>query len=499
MENSLIAALALGAMFLALALGMPIGFAMGLAGTLGVMAIIGIGPGFALLGQTAYEEVITDSLSVVPLFVLMGFFATQSGLSAGLYRACNTWIGHRRGGLALATIGGCGAFAAICGSSLATAATMSQVALPEMRRYKYDMRLATGSIAAGGTIGILIPPSVILVLYGILTESDIGELFIAGIVPGLLTVVFFMGTISIITNRNPELGPPGERATTRQKLAAFKDVWGTLLLFLLVIGGIYTGAFSPTEAASIGAAGAFNLAAIAFAGSATGVPRRLLPLGVWSLIAAAGLIAIAVAWNLAAGREPTSWPEWFRWVAIVPLAVSQVTFLVIGGYMRRDVGRALLETAKTTGMIFMILIGAIIVNKFLLISGLAEVLGDWVGNLDMSRMAIMVVILLIYLVLGCALDALAMILLTIPIFFPIVQKLGFDPIWFGIIIVMVVELGLITPPIGMNVFVIKGLAPSVPLGRIYRGVTPFVVAEIVLIILLVVFPALATWLPRTME
>ncbi|HUT50499.1 MAG TPA: TRAP transporter large permease [Alphaproteobacteria bacterium] len=498
MENYLIAALSLGAMFLALALGMPIGFAMGLAGTLGVMAIIGVGPGFALLGQTAYEEVITQSLSVVPLFVLMGFFASQSGLSAGLYRACNTWIGHRRGGLALATIGACGAFAAICGSSLATAATMSQVALPEMRRYNYDMRLATGSIAAGGTIGILIPPSVILVLYGILTETNIGELFIAGIVPGLLTIIFFMATIVIVTQRNPELGPRGVSTTGRQKLAAFKDVWGTLLLFLLVIGGIYTGAFSPTEAASIGAAGAFNLAAIAFAGSAAGLPRRLLPWAVWSLIAAMALIMIAIIWNLLAGHEPTDWPDWLRWVIVVPLACSQILMLAIGRYMYKDVATALLETAKTTGMIFMILIGAIIVNKFLLISGLAEVLGSWVENLDMSRMAIMVVILLIYLVLGCALDALAMILLTIPIFFPIVQKLGFDPIWFGIIIVMVVELGLITPPIGMNVFVIKGLAPTVPLGKIYRGVTPFVIAEILLIILLLLVPDIATLLPKSM-
>ncbi|MEJ2121301.1 MAG: TRAP transporter large permease [Alphaproteobacteria bacterium] len=498
MENYVIAALALGAMFLALAVGMPIGFSMGLAGTLGVVAIIGFEPGMALLGQTAYEEVITQSLSVVPLFVLMGFFATQSGLSAGLYRACNTWIGHRRGGLALATIGACGAFAAICGSSLATAATMSQVALPEMRRYNYDMRLATGSIAAGGTIGILIPPSVILVLYGILTESNIGELFIAGIVPGILTVIFFMATISIITNRNPELGPQGERATTREKIEALRDVWGTLLLFLLVIGGIYTGAFSPTEAASIGAAGAFNLSAISFAGTATGTPKRVLPFAVWLLVGSATLIAVAVVWNLIAGHEPTEWPEWLRWVIVIPLGASQLLMLVIGRYMSKDVGSALLETAKTTGMIFMILIGAIIVNKFLLISGLAEVLGSWVDGLDMSRMAIMVIILLIYLVLGCALDALAMILLTIPIFFPIVQRLEFDPIWFGVIIVMVVELGLITPPIGMNVFVIKGLAPSVPLGRIYRGVTPFVIAEILLIILLVIFPQIATWLPRTM-
>jgi len=377
---------------------------------------------------------------------------------------------------------------------------MSQVALPEMRRYNYDMRLATGSIAAGGTIGILIPPSVILVLYGILTETNIGELFVAGILPGILTVIFFMATISIITNRHPELGPPGERATRRQKIEALRDVWGTVLLFLLVIGGIYTGAFSPTEAASIGAAGAFNLSAISYAGApaAERTAKRVLPWAVWLLVAAATMIAIAVVWNLLAGHEPTAWPTWLRFVMVIPLAASQLLMLVIGRYMSKDIGWALLETAKTTGMIFMILIGAIIVNKFLLISGLAEVLGSWVDGLNMSRMAIMVVILLIYLVLGCALDALAMILLTIPIFFPIVQRLEFDAIWFGIIIVMVVELGLITPPIGMNVFVIKGLAPRVALGQIYRGVTPFVIAEILLIIVLVIFPQIATWLPRTM-
>ena len=308
---------------------------MGAFGTAGAFLLIGVEPSLSLLGLTVYETVITNDLSVVPLFVLMGFFATGSGLSEDLYRSCNTWLGHRRGGLTPATIGGCGAFAAICGSSLATAATMSQVALPEMRRYRYDERLATGAIAAGGTIGILIPPSVILVLYGIPTESDIGQLFAAGIVPGILTVVAFMATISIITYRNPDLGPPAAPASAGQKLAAINDVQATIIL--------------------------------------------------------------------------------------------------------------------------------------------------------------------IYLFLGCALDALAMILLTIPIFFPVIQQLEFDPIWFGVIVVMVVELGLITPPVGMNVFVIKGMAPDVALSRIYSGVLPFVVAEVFLIVLLVVFPELATWLPSTME
>ena len=328
--------------------------------------------------------------------------------------------------------GGCGAFAAICGSSLATAATMTQVALPEMKRYHYDESLATGSIAAGGTIGILIPPSVILVLYGILTESNIGELFLAGFIPGILTILFFMVTISIITGIYPETGPRGAKTTFAQKMYAFKNVWSTVLLFLLVIGGIYLGFFSPEEAAGIGASGALLLAVMA---------------------------------------RTMTWKIFFD---------------------------CLMETVKTSAMIFTILIGAILFNNFLVLSGLPASIGTWIGGLDMSPTGILVVILLIYLVLGCALDSLAMILLTIPIFFPVVANLGFDQIWFGIIVVMVVELGLITPPIGMNVFIIKGMAPEVALGTIYKGVLPFAVAQILLIALIVTFPAIATWLPSTM-
>ncbi len=432
MEPTVAAIVIMGLLFALLAIGMPIGFAMAGAGFLGSLLMIDLGAALSLLGQTAYETPITYDLSVVPLFVLMGYFATSSGLSEGLYRACYTWLGHRRGGLALATIGGCGAFAAICGSSLATAATMSQVALPEMRRYHYDVRLATGSIAAGGTIGILIPPSVILVLYGILTETSISELFLAGIVPGVLTVGFFMVTVSIVTRVNPELGPRGEVTSALDKLKAFKDVWGTVLLFLLVIGGIYLGVFSPTEAAGIGAMGALAFAALA---------RRMTPT------------------------------------------------IFLG---------CLMDTVKTSAMIFTILIGAIMFNNFLVLSAVPDALGEWIETLPLGPHGILIIILLIYLVLGCALDSLAMILLTIPIFFPVVQNLGFDPVWFGIIIVMVVELGQISPPIGMNVFIIKGMAPEVPLGSIYAGVLPFVVAEILLIAILVSLPELALWLPGTM-
>jgi tripartite ATP-independent transporter DctM subunit len=420
-------------LFVLLAIGLPIGFAMAVTGFLGSAMLIDFNAAMALLGQTAFETPITYNLSIVPLFILMGYFASNSGLSEALFSACNTWLGSRRGGLALATIGGCGAFAAICGSSLATAATMTQVALPEMKRFNYDDSLATGSIAAGGTIGILIPPSVILVLYGILTESNIGELFLAGFIPGILTVIFFMTTILIVTAIYPETGPRGAKTTFAQKMGAFKKVWSTMLLFLLVIGGIYLGIFSPEEAAGIGASGALALA----------------------------LMARTMTWDI-----------FFD---------------------------CLMETVKTSAMIFTILIGAILFNNFLVLSAVPDSIGAWIGGLDMSPTAILIIILLIYLVLGCALDSLAMILLTIPIFFPVVAKLGFDPIWFGIIVVMVVELGLITPPIGMNVFIIKGMAPEVPLGTIYKGVLPFAIAQIMLIALIVIFPAIATWLPSTMS
>jgi tripartite ATP-independent transporter DctM subunit len=419
-------------LFFLLAIGLPIGFAMASTGFLGSVLLIDLNAALSLLGQTAYETPITFNLSVVPMFILMGYFASNSGLSEALFRACNTWLGYRRGGLALATIGGCGAFAAVCGSSIATAATMTQVALPEMKRFNYDYSLATGSIAAGGTIGILIPPSVILVLYGILTETNIGELFLAGFIPGILTIVFFMATISLVTRIFPNIGPRGDKTTIRQKLAAFKDVWGTVILFLLVIGGIYTGIFSPEEAAGIGATGALVLALIA---------------------------------------RTMTWPIFMD---------------------------CLMKTVSTSAMIFTILIGAILFNNFLVLSAVPDAIGTWIGTLPFSSTVIMLIILLIYLIMGCALDSLAMILLTIPIFFPVVANLGFDPIWFGIIVVMVVELGLITPPVGMNVFIIKGMAPEVPLSKIYKGVLPFVIAQLILISLIVFFPKIALWLPSTM-
>jgi C4-dicarboxylate transporter, DctM subunit len=432
-DPTLLSVLILALLFLLLAAGMPIGFAMGLSAFAGTLLLIDAQAALALLGQTAYDTAVTYNLSVVPMFVLMGYIAGGAGLSEQLYRACNAWLGHRRGGLALATIGGCGAFAAICGSSIATAATMAQIALPEMRRYNYDDRLATGAVAAGGTIGILIPPSIIMVIYGLLTETSISKLFLAGFLPGLLTVAGFMLTIAVMTRINPRLGPPAAPATRREKLLALRSVWGPAALFLLVIGGLYLGVFSPTEAASIGAVGAFVL----------GIVNR--------------------------------------------------------GFDREALGQALLDTVKTTAMIFTILIGAILFNNFLILASMPTLVSDWIGGLPLGKTAILLVIIGMYFVLGCLLDSLAMILLTIPIVFPIVSALGYDPVWFGIIIVMVVELGLITPPIGMNVFVIKGIARDVPLETIFRGVAPFIVAQVILILVLIAFPEIALWLPSTMS
>ena len=414
-----------------LAITVPIGVAMMLCGVGGLAMIIGLVPSLSLFGTTVMQSVVTYDLSIIPLFILMGALASRSGLSQELYDAFNAWLGGFRGGLALATVGACGAFAAICGSSVATAATMSKVALPEMKKYRYSDSMATGSVAAGGIIGILIPPSVILVLYGLLTESSIGDLFIAGFLPGILTILVFMIVISIVTRLHPESGPAGEKSTWKQKLNATLKTWAIMALFATVIGGIYFGVFTPTEAAGVGAFGALFIA----------FSRKRLN--------------------------------------------------------REMLNETLLETGQTSAMIFTILIGAITLNNLVIFSGLANALADFVSGLDMSPATVMLIILLMYLIMGCFLDALAMILLTVPIFYPIVLDLGYDPIWFGIIVVMVVELGLITPPIGMNVFVIKGMAQSVPLVAIYKGVLPFVIGQVLLIIAVFLIPDIALWLPET--
>ena len=421
-------------LFFVLFLGANLGLAMSGAALFGTTMIIGKDGALALAGLSVYESAQNFSLSVIPLFVLMGSFATKSGISTDLFSAFNTWLRRRKGGLAHASIAACAAFGAVCGSSIATAATMGKVALPQMAKFGYSDKLATGALAAGGTIGVLIPPSVIMLIYGILTETSIGDLFIAGIVPGVLLTVFFMITVLVMTRLNPDAAPDvahrSEGPEAAPEGSSIKKVWATLLLFIMVIGGIYAGIFTPTEAAGFGAVGALFLGI---------VMRRLTP---------------------------------------------------------KLIGECLLETVQTTSMIFLILIGAILFAGFLSLSGTPALLGEWITGLRLSPLGTILVIVCIYIILGAFLDTMAMIILSIPIFFPIVMSLGFDPIWFGVLVVLVVELALITPPLGMNVFIIRGIAPHVPLSRIFMGVLPFCVALVALIVLIIAVPSIATFLPE---
>lgn len=410
-------------------LRVPVAIAMGVVGTAGFAWLNGwAGVGF-VLGAAPFEAVFPYSLSVVPLFVLMGVFAAHAGLSRSLYQAVNALIGHYRGGLALATVGACAGFGAICGSSLATAATMGRVALPEMRRHGYDDRLAAASIVAGGTLGVLIPPSILLVLYGLLTEQSIGRLFAAALIPGLLATALYLLAVIVQTRRNPALGPAGPRFSRAERLAALRDTWGIVLLFLLVIGGLYAGWFAPTEAAAVGAGGALLLA---------GLRRQL------------------------------------------SLATLRV---------------CLRETAVTTGMIFLILIGAAVFNYFLETTGLPQALIATVSAWELPALVVLLLVLLFYLLLGCVMDALSMILLTVPFVFPLIAGLGLDAVWFGILLVTVAEIGLITPPVGMNLFVLQGVAQDLRFITIVRGVVPFLLADLVRLALLIAFPALTLWLP----
>lgn len=366
---------------------------------------------------------------MVPLFILMGNFITEAGLSSQLYRASNAFLGHFKGGLALATVVSCGAFSAVCGSSMATAATMSRVAMPSMRKYKYSDGLASGSIAAGGTLGILIPPSVILVVYGMITETDIGLLFIAGLLPGLIGIIFYMAAVSVTVYLKPEAGPAGERSGWAERLVAFRDVWTICLLFFVVMGGIYSGVFTPTEAAGIGASGAF-------------------------------LIAL------------------FR---------RSLTF--------NRLVETLVSTVRTTAMLFFLVIGAVLFSNFINLAGLPDSLRDAVLGMELSPVWVIIAIIGIYVLLGCVLESMSMILLTVPVFYPLVQAMGFDLIWFGILVVVVTEISLITPPVGLNVFVLKSVLPDVRLSTIFKGVTPFWIADIVRLLLIATVPAISLILP----
>ncbi len=421
------------AAFLALAfLRVPLWISMLLVGAIGFAYKINAKAALAMVGQLAYETSMSYALSVVPLFVLMGNLVTRARLSEELYDAAYALIGHLRGGLALATIVACAGFSAICGSSLATAATMGKVAYPSMKRFGYKDGLAAGSVAAGGTLGILIPPSVLLVIYGILTEQNIGQLFAAGILPGIVATVCYLGAVAYTVWRDPEAGPPGERRSWAERLRALSHVWGVLLLFGLVMGGLYTGVATPTECAGVGAGGAFLFALF---------------------------------------RHGLSW---------------------------RILAEVLVESARTTAMIFAILIGAMIFANFINLTALPGALRDFVSQSGFPPILVIVAILAIYVLLGCVLESLSMVLLTVPLFYPLVQHLGFDLIWFGILVVCVTELSLITPPIGLNVFVLRAVLPQVPIVTVFRGVLPFVAADLVRLSILVAFPAISLFLPKLM-
>lgn len=413
-----------------LSVRLPVGYSMAFVGLGGFMLLVSPVGGLTMAARACWDQFASYNFSVIPLFILMGQFAFASGISQRLYDSAHKWLGHMRGGLAMATVGACAGFAAVCGSSTATAATMGMVALPEMRRYNYDPALATGSIAAGGSMGILIPPSVILIVYGIMTEQSIGKLFAAGFIPGILEAVFYIITISIICKINPKLGPRGPRQPFKTKVAG---LWGgtaeTMAIFLVVLGGLFGGWFTPTEAGGMGA----------------------------------GLV---LALSVAMRR--------LNWQGFVDSISS---------------------TTRTVAMILIIVLGAVIFNKFIAVTRLPFALAEWVVGLDMPPMAVMGLIIFVYLIGGCFMDALGLILLTVPIFFPVAVQLGFDPIWFGIIITRVTEIGVITPPVGMNVYVIKGVARDVPLSTIFKGITPFLIADIFSVLLLLFVPQITLWLP----
>lgn len=404
--------------------------ALALVGFLGMALLSGVKSGLGLMGTIPYSTTANYSMCVVPFFLLMGVLAYHAGLSRSLYQTAYKWLGQLRGGLAMATVTACGGFAAVSGSSLATAATMGTVALPEMKRYRYAPTLAVGSIAAGGTIGILIPPSTMLIIYGILTEQSISKLFFAGFLPGMLSVIYYLVVIYILTLRKPSLGPPGARVSWGDRLTSLKDTWLVIALFLLIMGGLYTGIFTPTEAGAVGASAVLGISLL---------------------------------------NRKMTWPNLLS---------------------------SLLETGETTAMVFAILIGTTIFGRLLSATQLPMELASFVVGLPVPPWVVLLTIIAFYFVFGCIMGTLPLIVLTVPIFFPVIQALSYDPIWFGIVIVMVSEIGLITPPVGMNVFIIKGVAKDVPLSTIFRGIFPFLGADIARLATIIIFPQIALYLPN---
>jgi C4-dicarboxylate transporter DctM subunit len=420
--------------FMALAIArIPMAFAMGIVGFLGVAYKLNFNVASAMIAQVTYETGLAYTLSVVPLFILMGNFVAHARMSEELYHAVYCFLGHKRGGLAMSTVVACAGFGAICGSSIATAATFAKVSYPSMRKYGYKDTLAAGSIAAGGTLGILIPPSVIMVIYGILTETNIGKLFAAGLIPGIIATILLCLAVKYITWRDPASGPPAEPHSWAERWASLRHVWPVIVLFVLVIGGIYIGAFTATEGAGIGAGGAFLFA----------------------------LVRRALTWKILL-----------------------------------DV---LVESARTTSMLFMILIGALLFANFVNYTTMPSDLKSFVTQFNVHPTLVIAAICLVYVLLGTAMEELSMMLLTVPLFFPVITALGYDPVWFGIMVVVVVQIGMISPPVGMNIFVVKNLLRHVSIAQMFRGVTPFTFALVALLVMIVAFPRIVTWLPGFMR
>ncbi|KRA47610.1 TRAP transporter large permease [Devosia sp. Root635] len=432
MSGLLIGLVGIAALFGLLILRTPVAFAMLIVGFVGTWLVRGFGPAGGVLITETFSTVANDSLIVVPMFILLGNVASAAGFSRGLYDAANAWVGRMRGGLASASVLGCAAFSAVSGSSVATAVTIGKVALPEMRRLGYSSGLATGAVAAGGTLGFLIPPSTGFVLYAILTEESIGRLFMAGILPGLMLTLLFMLTVWLVTLADPKAGPKGEKLTLREKLAATVPSAPLIAVILLSIGGIYAGVFTPVEASAVGAA----------------------------------LVII-----LAFARRAIGWKQ--LWEAVT-------------------------ETVKTSAMLYMIMVGANVLNPFLALTDIPTMLGETLTGLGLGAYGTLALILLTYVILGMFLDGLAMLVLTVPMFFPIVTGLGFDPIWFGVVVVIVIEMGMITPPVGLNVFVVKSVADDVPMATIFKGVTPFLIAMLLGLLLIIAMPQIALLLPNSM-
>ena len=430
MAASTMGAIGVAALFTLLLLRVPVWIALTLVGLVGNSVMLGFTPAFALAGTVPFDVGSGYALSVVPLFILMGEVASVTGLSSDLFKAARVILAGMRGGLAVGSLAASACFGAVCGSSLATAATMTRIALPEMRKAGYDPGLAAGALAAGGSLGILIPPSIILVIYATIAEQSVPRLFAAGLVPGLVLTGLYMIVVMLVTQARKDYAPPGQSASLRERLAAMRDPWQFLALFLATIGGIYAGIFSPTEAASIGAAGAILLGVIG---------RRL-------------------------------------------------TFSALL--------RAIENTVVTSGVLFVIIFGANLFSFFMVQSRLPHILADGAHALNLSGPMVMTLIIISYIIFGCFLEAIGMLLITVPVFLPLVQQFGYDPVWFGIIVVIVIEVGLIHPPVGLNLFVIQAHAPDLRITSLYRGIVPFLFAPLVLIVLMFWFPQIALWLPK---